>query len=131
MNTFGGDTLARPIFMDLLRLERKRAERSGRPLVLMLVEAPNLLKIGERTGAAEEIHHALARSTRETDIRGWYRDRSVIGVIFTEFGLAGASALKILSGKVKSALRESVGSERAAGVALSVHVFPDDCAGDS
>ena len=58
--------------MKMLCLERNRAERSGRRLVLMLVKSPGLLKYGNQTGATEKIQHALSRATRGTDIKGWY-----------------------------------------------------------
>ena len=90
----------------------------------MLVESPTLLTPGDRTGSVDEIRHALARSTRDTDIKGWYRDGTVIGVIFTELPLVGTSIPKILSDKVQSALQKSLGAERVGNVALSVHVFP-------
>src|SRR5580700_424455 len=80
----GADFLPRPIFLKMLCLERSRAERSGRRLVLMLLESPSLLGRGEQTGAADKIQYSLCRSTRETDIKGWYQDGAIIGVIFTE-----------------------------------------------
>jgi hypothetical protein len=94
----------------------------------MLVESPSLLKPGDRTGAAEKIQYALSHSTRDADIRGWYQDGAVIGVIFTELPLAGPSISKI-SAKVNSALHGSLGADRLGNVALSVHVFPDHCEG--
>jgi hypothetical protein len=96
----------------------------------MLVESPSLLKPGDRTGAAEKIQSALSRSTRDTDIMGWYRDGAVIGVIFTELPLIGTSISKMLSAKVNSALHDSLGADRAGDVALSVHIFPDHSEGD-
>lgn len=120
----GPDTLPRSLFMDVLRLERSRAERSNRRLVLMLVESPSLLKAGQ-TGPAEKIQSVLFRATRKTDIMGWYRDEAVIGVIFTEFPLAETSALNMLSDKVNSALCDSLGAERVSQIGLSVHVFPE------
>jgi hypothetical protein len=126
----GPDLLPRPIFLNLLRLERSRAERSGRRIGLMLVESPSLLSAGDRTGAAEKIQYALSRSTRDTDIRGWYQDGAVIGVILTELPLAVTSISEMLSAKVNSALHDSLGAERAGDVALYFHVFPDHSESD-
>jgi hypothetical protein len=114
------DILPCPLFIRMLYLERSRAERSGKRHVLMLIESPGL-----QTGAAKKIQSALSRSTRETDIKGWYRDGAVIGVIFTEIPLSEAPVLKILSGKVNAALCQELGPQQLGRLGLSFHVFPD------
>jgi lipopolysaccharide/colanic/teichoic acid biosynthesis glycosyltransferase len=116
--------------MKMLCLERNRAERSDRQLVLMLVESHNLLKQWDQAaGATEKIQCALARATRATDIKGWYRDGAVIGVIFTEIPLAETFVVQVLSRKVNHALRAVLGAQ-ASEVDLSFHVFPDQSEGD-
>src|SRR5580658_7051879 len=67
------------LFITMLRLERKRTERSNRRFVLMLLEASDLLKAGELRDAFDKVVAVLSHSTRETDIKGWYKDESVIG----------------------------------------------------
>jgi exopolysaccharide biosynthesis polyprenyl glycosylphosphotransferase len=125
------DILPRWLFMKMLCLERNRAERAGRRLVLMLVEFQNLLKHGSQTGAAEKIQSALSRATRETDIKGWYGDGAVIGVIFTEIPLAETSIVQILSRKMKHELQGVLGGQQVNEVALSFHLFPDNREGDA
>jgi lipopolysaccharide/colanic/teichoic acid biosynthesis glycosyltransferase len=125
----GADVLPRWLFMKMLCLERNRAERAGRRLVLMLVES-QLLKHANQTGASEKIQCALSRATRETDIKGWYRDGAVIGVIFTEIPLAETSIVEILSRKMRHALHDALGAQLVSEVALSFHLFPDNCEGD-
>jgi lipopolysaccharide/colanic/teichoic acid biosynthesis glycosyltransferase len=126
----GADVLPQWLFMKMLCLERNRVERSGRRLVLMLVESPGLFMHGDQTGITEKIQHALSCATRETDIKGWYRDGAVIGVIFTEIPLAATSVVPILSRKVNHALRAALDSRQFSEVELSFHVFPDDIEGD-
>jgi lipopolysaccharide/colanic/teichoic acid biosynthesis glycosyltransferase len=120
----GAEIFPREVFIKMLCLERNRAERSGRRLVLMLVESQSLLQRGNQTGAGEKIQQALSRATRGTDIKGWYRDITVIGVIFTEISLAETSVVQILSRKVNHALHAALGIE-ANEVSLSFQVFPD------
>src|SRR4051812_43010706 len=72
-------------FLRMLCLERKRTERSSRRFVLMLLESGSLLKTS-KDGSLDKILNTLSQSTRETDVKGWYKDGSVIGVIFTELG---------------------------------------------
>jgi lipopolysaccharide/colanic/teichoic acid biosynthesis glycosyltransferase len=124
------DLLPRWLFMKMLCLERNRVERSGRRLVLMLVESQSLFTPGDPAGTTEKIQHALSRATRETDIKGWYRDGSVIGVIFTEIPLSETSVVSILSRKVNQALRAALDSRRFGELELSFHVFPEHFEGD-
>ena len=71
----------------MLTLERRRAERSRKPFVLMLLDA-NL-----ENGTAEEILRQavdiVVASKRETDLVGWYKQGAILGVIFTEVNLEG------------------------------------------
>ncbi|MGA2716888.1 MAG: sugar transferase [Bryobacteraceae bacterium] len=124
------DIFPRSLFMKILCLERNRAERSGRRLVLMLVESQSLLNDWNQAGGTiEKIQCALSRATRETDIKGWYRDGAVIGVIFTEIPLTETSVVQILSRKVNQALHAVLGAQ-ASEVDLSFHVYPDHSGGN-
>ena len=118
------------LFMKMLCLERNRVERSGRRLVLMLVESPGLFTDGDQTGTTEKIQYVLSRATRETDIKGWYRDGSVIGVIFTEIPLSETSVVPILSRKVNHALSAALDNWQLEELELSFHVFPEHFEGD-
>jgi len=123
------DFFPRSLFMKMLCLERNRAERSGRRLVLMLVKSQSFLKQGEQTDAARKVRFALSRATRETDIKGWYREGFEIGVIFTEIPLTETSVVPVLSQKVNEALHSALGT-LVREVHLSFHVFPDHAEGD-
>jgi lipopolysaccharide/colanic/teichoic acid biosynthesis glycosyltransferase len=111
----------------MLCLERKRTERSHRRFVLMLLQSDSLLTAGDNDGTFEQVLCALSRSTRETDIKGWYEDGCVMGVIFTEIGAAeGKSVANALLNKVTSALCGTLSIEQINEVSLSFHVFPED-----
>jgi lipopolysaccharide/colanic/teichoic acid biosynthesis glycosyltransferase len=118
--------LSQNLFTRMLCLERKRSERSGRRLVLMLLESPTLLR-RDQSSARDKILISLSRSTRETDITGWYREASILGVLFTEIAATGTSIVDILSRKVDRALHEVLGINQLGAIELSFHVFPDDC----
>src|SRR2546428_3866757 len=75
--------------MKKLCLERKRTERSRSHFVLMLLEC----QASNRDVAFAKVLCTLSHSTRETDIRGWYKEGDVIGVIFTEIGAAEGTAV--------------------------------------
>ncbi len=121
------EILAQKPFLKMLALERKRTERSVRGFVLMLLDCGSLLKIAHKAESFEKILHALSKSTRETDITGWYKDRVVIGVIFTELGPAeGASVATALLTKVTNALCSTLSIEHINQISLSFHVYPED-----
>lgn len=110
----------------MLRLERKRTERSHRRFVLMLLEASNLLKANGEHNAFSKMVAALLQSTRETDVKGWYKNHAVIGVIFTEVGDAeGKSITSALLAKVTYALGSTLTIEQINTVQISFHIFPE------
>ncbi len=119
--------LAEEPFLRMLAFERKRTERSQRRLVLMLLQSDALLKTGDRAGTCQKILRALSRATRETDIKGWYDEDRVIGVIFTEIGNAeGKAVATALLNKVTNALSSTLSIEQINEVSLSFHVFPEE-----
>jgi lipopolysaccharide/colanic/teichoic acid biosynthesis glycosyltransferase len=118
------DLFPQRLFLKMLCMERSRAERSDRRLVLMLAESPNLLRPGGQADAAEQVQCAISASTRETDIKGWYREGAVIGVIFTEIPMDDTSVVQTLSRRVNHALHAALGA-KVSEVEVSFHVFPD------
>jgi lipopolysaccharide/colanic/teichoic acid biosynthesis glycosyltransferase len=113
-------------FRKALELEEKRAERSRRRFILMLLESDTLLKDGTTHDAIYRAIHALVGATRETDVKGWYKADSVVGVIFTELGAAeGHSVANALLSKVTQALSSSLGIEEIHRVSMSFHVYPE------
>lgn len=124
------DVLMESVFHSMLTLERRRAERSRKPFVLMLLDA-NL-----ENGTAESILlqavDILVATKRETDLVGWYKNGSIVGVIFTEVNLEGEVPIgDTLRIKVETAFIKHLGRERAARVAISMHVFPESWDKDS
>ena len=118
--------LNQELFTSMLRLERKRTERSHRRFVLMLLEAQALLKKGEEQSVFNKVVTTLSHSIRETDIKGWYKDHLVMGVIFTEVGAAeGKSITNALLAKVTHALGTTLTIEQLNSVKLSFHIFPE------
>jgi lipopolysaccharide/colanic/teichoic acid biosynthesis glycosyltransferase len=124
--SFSAKLLAEDAFTTMLCLERKRTARSQRRFVLMLLESSTLLKGGNHVESFDKVLCALSRSTRETDIKGWYKDGCILGVIFTEIGAAeGKSVASALLTKVTNALCSTLGIEHINEIRLSFHVFPE------
>ena len=112
-------------FNELLALERKRAERSRRPFILMLLDISALPRGTNGSSPAQAIADHLAASTREVDTRGWYEDEEIIGVIFTELGgMEVGEAQEKIHERVFEGLREALAPEYARHLTVSFHVFP-------
>ncbi|MHB8652825.1 MAG: sugar transferase [Terriglobia bacterium] len=113
------------VFAAALCLERKRAERSGKLMVLMLLEAEDLLR--SEPDAFQKIVEALFSTTRETDVAGWYKRGSVIGVLFTEIGDAVKVVIaKTILAKMDAALSRHLGRELAKEITVLLNFFPED-----
>lgn len=118
------EVLAENVFQSMLALERRRADRSGKPFILMLLDA-NL-----ENGAAEEILmstvNVVVMSKRETDLAGWYKQGTILGIIFTEVSLEGEfPVMEILRLKFEASFVKHLGRDRADKIAISVHLFPE------
>lgn len=125
----GSEILDEKAFQRMLCLERKRAERSSRRFVLMLLDVTGLLNNGSTPKVLQKILQALSAATRETDIKGWHQDGTVIGVIFTEIGDAeGKVITAALSNRITQTLDAALGSTEVRGIKLAFYVFPEDAA---
>ena len=125
-NSSGFGMLPQELFMKLLCLERKRTERSGRRFVLMLLDPGSLLKAAQAPGIGNLLS-AIMQSTRDTDLKGWYKEGSIIGVIFTEVGSAeDKSIVRSLSTKLTDSLYDALTIQEINEIRLSFHVFPED-----
>ena len=119
--------LAEAWFNQVLTLERKRSERSREPFILVLLHLASALERQDHTVEfIDGTMAALVSSMRETDVMGWYQNGEVLGGIFTEVGKNGVQpALNCLSAKLNAALNQKL-ANRAAGISISWHVFPEN-----
>jgi lipopolysaccharide/colanic/teichoic acid biosynthesis glycosyltransferase len=125
--SISSEFLPQGTFVSRFHLEQKRTERSRRSFVLMLLESSRLLKAGNAGGTREKILAALSKSIRETDVKGWYKHDSVVGVILTEIGAACRETVaNALSTKITDCLSLFLSSEQVSQIDLSFYVFPED-----
>jgi lipopolysaccharide/colanic/teichoic acid biosynthesis glycosyltransferase len=113
-------------FRRAIAVERKRTERSKTPFVLMLLEVANCG--AEKAGSAlDSVMAVLLSSSRDTDLVGWYRQRTTVGALFTGL-MAGdkSSILSTILSRVSSSLRDELTFEQFNLVSISLHYFPDD-----
>jgi len=113
-------------FQRLISQERKRSERSQRPFVLLLIDT-GLSLPAERSGRIQlDMLSALQEATRETDVTGWYKANSVVGVMFTEIGPDNNLVFSTILSRIGSALRDRLDPDQFSRIKFSFHVFPDD-----
>jgi hypothetical protein len=114
-------------FLRVIWHERKRAERSQKPAVLMLVEIEAQFHGERNREPLQAILSALSAATRETDVTGWYKDDCVVGVLFTEIAVEdGNSIVTAVMSRVSQALRSQLTSRQFNQVVASFHLFPEE-----
>jgi hypothetical protein len=106
-------------FLKMLDLEFKRARRSAKPFILVLIHMNSGLSNG-----TDEWQRAVSSGFRETDIRGWYRQDSVIGIAFTELRSVGDDTRAILFGKLLDALACRIEPDDLRKIYITFHTYP-------
>jgi lipopolysaccharide/colanic/teichoic acid biosynthesis glycosyltransferase len=119
-------------FHRMLTLERRRAERSRKPFVLMLIDAQAVLEPGNSAAFTERFTSAVCDAARETDMVGWYKQSAILAVIFTEVSLDGKRPItEVLEAKIVKALRDRLGYKLVSSLAVTTHLFPESWDKDS
>ena len=113
-------------FHRMISLERRRTERSRRPFLLMLLDGKGLSSSEQRTAFIRMLS-VLSESTRETDVTGWYRSSSVVGVMFTEIDSEDrAEIVSMMLARASAILRRVLNDELFPQISISCYLFPDD-----
>jgi hypothetical protein len=121
-------SLGQQAFHRVLSLERRRAERSRKSFLLMLVDADQRLFGKSDTGIINgRILAALTPITRETDITGWYKEGAIAGALFTEIAEQDlASTTTAIMNRVSKALKNRLAAHIFSTVSLSFHLLPEE-----
>lgn len=120
------EVLKEEAFKHSIAIERKRTERSHNPFLLTLFEVSDH-QGSEYTGQVlDKMVSSLLKSTRETDVIGWYTSRATVGVMFTDIVASDKnSILSAILSKVSTKLRDELTRDQFARVSMSFHFFPD------
>src|SRR4051812_21468097 len=93
-------------FRYLLQIERKRAARANRPmllLVLSLKQSPAGARIDP--ALASKLFYCLCRCLRETDVVGWYREARVAAAALTDVdGTSRPDVTNVIRQRIRGAL---------------------------
>lgn len=121
----GRPVLDQESFQAMIALERKRSERSHRAYALVLVTL-----FGKSHGSKnllEKIANILPTFTRDTDLAGWHKPGSSVGVIFTDIsGREKNSVIPNIVARVVEALRKELSVEEFARISIAVNCYPED-----
>ncbi len=110
-------------FQELLTFERRRSERSGRPFLVMTLDFTGIRKVESRRESVMWAVKTLSVLTRDTDIKGWYKNAAILGVIFTEMN---SLETETLQKKIHESLSARLSDEQLDDIQLSFHRFPKD-----
>lgn len=116
-------------FRRVLSRERKRSERSGKHLLLMLVDGKAMSTSGDKANFGKAVA-SVARAIRDTDLAGWFETDAIVGVVFTELGRTNATvAVKVIEEKIMTALRTDLNASVLGRLFISFFAYPDNWAG--
>ena len=123
------EVLEEDTFNRMIAIERKRTERTKQPFLLMLIETGRQQGASLNGGSLDSIVSGLLSSVRETDIIGWYKGRTIVGVIYSGLVVNDKnSVLSMILKRVSTVLGDKLTSEQFSQVSISFHFFPDDWA---
>jgi lipopolysaccharide/colanic/teichoic acid biosynthesis glycosyltransferase len=115
------------IFRRMIAIERKRTERSKAPFLLMLLEVLSDDGAKQNQKTLDQIAAALLASSRDTDLVGWYKNKAIVGAMFTGLVIYDKrTVLDTFLTKVTASLREELTDKQFNEVSISFHLFPDD-----
>lgn len=121
------EVLPEEAFNRMIAIERKRTERTKQPFLLMLLGTGHHQGSAKNGGFLDSVISALLPSVRETDVIGWYKDRTTVGVMYTGLVVNNKNAvLSMILNRVSDTLKESLTADQFNQVSMSFNFFPDD-----
>ncbi len=116
-------------FGELLCLERRRAERSKKPFLLMLLDLRKAIEHDLSGNLINNVWASVCSASRDSDIRGWYLQDNTLGIIFVEIKPDGpVPVTDVIHATVRSSLSRLLKSEELERIAISMYLQPDSAA---
>jgi exopolysaccharide biosynthesis polyprenyl glycosylphosphotransferase len=113
-------------FKRMLSLEKRRCERAGTRFALILIDIDELTRT-LTAAAIGELAEAIGSAMRETDITGWYRRSSVIGMILTTLNGTDRTTLEsVVLERTKRVLSLNLDPDQMKHIRISCHLYPED-----
>lgn len=123
---YAGSLLGKESFSHVVCRERKRAERSGLSLLLLVLDIAAVDTANCKAYTIDCLSGSLQSIIRETDACGWINPYDKVGVVFSGIDVSSISqARQRILLNVKECLIENLGQGIYAQVAVSMYVFPE------
>ncbi len=110
-------------FNRLFDLEIKRSKRSKKPFVLILI---NITSLKKSHTMLKKLQKVISSGFRETDIRGWYKQESIIGIIFTELHSFEPDTREAIFSKTLAVLNSQIDPDELQRIYMTFHEYPKD-----
>jgi lipopolysaccharide/colanic/teichoic acid biosynthesis glycosyltransferase/GGDEF domain-containing protein len=112
-------------FREKLIQERKRAERSNKPLVVMVLNAEKICGLEIAGRIIDSLGEGLNNCVRGTDICGRLKEDALVGVILTEVEPEKVDAAQIiLAKKIREKLASLLSADILSQIVISFRIFP-------
>jgi lipopolysaccharide/colanic/teichoic acid biosynthesis glycosyltransferase len=113
-------------FRRVLSRERKRAERSGESILLLMLDLTPVPD-GDRDHAAALVSEPIAGVLRQTDAYGWLETSALLGIVFTDIArTAVGQAMQTVELKVRGCIKARLLPSVYQKIRLSILVFPGE-----
>lgn len=110
-------------FQDLIIMERKRSERSGKYFLLMLIDIRKFLQESKKKSEVKKLFEVIGQNSREIDVKGWYKLNQLIGILYLEIDIASKD---VIVEKIKNTIRKSFSPQYADMIEVTFLVFPHE-----
>ena len=119
------ETLGEDAFHRMISIERRRTERSRKTFLLMLLDMGDHATKNNRP-VLHKVLSTLSQMLRETDVAGWYKEDSVVGVMFTEITLDKEKSIPAtMMSRVTHTLKSRLTLQQFQQVGISFHLLPE------
>jgi hypothetical protein len=113
-------------FRYFLEIERKRAARAQRPVVLLLLDVRRVTSSGSPIDPllAAKLFSRLWLCLRETDVVGWFREDRIAGAVLIQLDSSpGPNVAQEIRQRVSTAVRDGVHPDIARRLRVRVYQF--------
>ena len=123
-SALSGVFLHENLFLQLLYLERRRAERSNRGFMLVTL---TLQASADGTSLWPRVIDALSQAKRETDFYGWFESGKVLGLLYTEAqGVPREQLRQAIQARISDACAGVLEPAERQTLAFAFYFFPDE-----
>lgn len=124
------NVLGEESFNHVLCRERKRTERSGESMLLLLFDLTQIVDMRERAHVLTVVAEPLPCYIRQTDVCGWLRNPELLGIIFTDIARHNVvQAMQTVELKARGLIKAKLLPSVYQKLRLSILAYPEERGG--